>query len=60
MVPVGGDEKKGMFKSQDVYFHLSAQSGRAEQLTHEEVTSGEGEEGEEGQWVLKGDGVLHC
>lgn len=31
-----------------------------EQLTHEEVTSGEGEEGEEGQRVLKGDGVLHC
>lgn len=31
-----------------------------EQLTHEEVTNGEGEEGEEGQRVLKGDGVLHC
>lgn len=31
----------------------------AGQLTHEEVTGGEGEEGEEGQRVLKGDGVLH-
>lgn len=31
-----------------------------EQLTHEEVTGGEGEEGEEGQRILKGDGVLHC
>lgn len=30
-----------------------------DQLTHEEVTSGEWEEGEEGQRVLKGDGVLH-
>lgn len=31
----------------------------AGQLTHEEVTGGEGEEGEEGQGVLEGDGVLH-
>ncbi len=29
-------------------------------LTHEEVTSGEGEKSEEGQRVLEGDGVLHC
>lgn len=29
-------------------------------LTHEEVTSGEREKGQEGQWVLKGEGVLDC